>query len=55
MGIDDGIVDELTEHSDGLTHGGCMTGAERVADAETHAVMLCEVDVHWCVCWTLTL
>ena len=55
MGIDDGIVDELAEHGDRLTHGGCMSGAESVADAETHAVMLCEVDVHRYGWWTLTL
>jgi hypothetical protein len=40
MCIDDGIVDELSEDGDGFAHGGVMRGAEGIAHAEAHAVVL---------------
>lgn len=40
MGIDDGVVDELSEDGDGFAHGGVMRGAESVTHAEAHAVVL---------------
>lgn len=46
MAIDDGIVDELAENGQrGALRGG-VGGTQGVADAEAHAVMLGEVDVH---------
>ena len=37
---DDGIVDELSEDGDWFAHGGVMRGAEGIAHAEAHAVVL---------------
>jgi hypothetical protein len=51
------VVDELPEDRDGRFHGCLMGGPERVAHAEAHAVVFCEMDVHsgWFVdvwlCW----
>ena len=52
MAIDQRVVYELAEDRDGLAFGGVVRGAEGVAHAETHAVMLSEDDVHeGVVCW----
>jgi hypothetical protein len=40
MRLDDGVVDELSEDGDGFAHGGVMRGAEGIAHAEAHAVVL---------------
>ena len=46
MAIDQWIVNELTEDGERSTLGGRVGGAQGVADAEAHAVMLSEDDVH---------
>jgi hypothetical protein len=51
MLLDHRVVNELAEKGDRLTPGGFMGGAQGVADAEAHAVMLSEMDFHeggWC-------
>ena len=40
------VVDQLAEDRDGLLGSDLMGGAEGVADAETHAVVGSEEDVH---------
>ena len=46
MCIHDWIVDELAEHGHRLAHCGRMSGTEGVTDAEAHAMMLSEMEVH---------
>lgn len=46
MTIDERIVDKLTEDGQRSALGGGVGGAQGVADAEAHAVMLGEDDVH---------
>jgi hypothetical protein len=44
--IDERIVDELAEDGDGARLAAVVRGTQGVADAEAHAVMLGEDDVH---------
>ncbi len=46
MSIDQWIVNELTEDGKRSALGGRVSSAQGVADAEAHAVMLSEDDVH---------
>ena len=46
MAIDEWIVNELAENGQRGALRGVMGGAQGVADAEAHAVMLSEDDVH---------
>lgn len=53
MAIDERIVDELTEDGQRGALCGGVRGTQSVADAETHAVMLSEDDVHLSCSWFL--